>query len=76
EAKLRTLAYLPVGKIVQRAPQMMKKDVALIQKFFDAMSKEDAETRLGLQESLSLMADTFKDIDPFCQNLMVAILNR
>ncbi|CAG2227690.1 ECM29 [Mytilus edulis] len=74
EAKLRNLAYVAVGKIVRRAPQLVKKDVALVQKFFDAMSKEDPETRLGVQESLSLMADAFKDIDPSCQSLMEALI--
>ncbi|CAG2221633.1 ECM29 [Mytilus edulis] len=74
EAKLRNLAYVAVGKIVRRAPQLVKKDVALVQKFFDAMSKEDPETRLGVQESLSLMANAFKDIDPSCQSLMEALI--
>lgn len=36
--------------------------------------QEDPETRLGVQESLSLMADAFKDIDPSCQTLMEALI--
>ena len=41
---------------------------------FKLVLQEDPETRLGVQESLSLMADAFKDIDPSCQTLMEALI--
>jgi hypothetical protein len=38
DSRLRSLAYVAVGKIVRRAPQLVKKDIGLAQKLFDAIS--------------------------------------
>ena len=37
DAKLRGLAYLAVGKLARRSPQLVTKDIALLQTFFNAM---------------------------------------
>ncbi|KAK3091483.1 hypothetical protein FSP39_020174, partial [Pinctada imbricata] len=74
DGRLRNLAYVAVGKIVRRSPHLVSKDVGLVQKFFDAMSQEDSETKLAIQESLSLMSDAFKNIDSANQKLMEALL--
>ena len=39
DAKLRSLAYVAVGKISRRVPQIVGKDVGLLQTFFDALCK-------------------------------------
>lgn len=39
DSRLRSLAYVAVGKIVRRAPQLVKKDIGLAQKLFDAISQ-------------------------------------
>ena len=39
DAKLRSLAYVAIGKICRRAPEIVGKDVALLQSFFDAICK-------------------------------------
>lgn len=39
DSKLRSLAYVAVGKIVRRAPQLVKKDIGLAQKLFDAIGQ-------------------------------------
>ncbi|XP_064625293.1 proteasome adapter and scaffold protein ECM29-like isoform X2 [Lineus longissimus] len=54
--KLRGLAYMAVGKIIKRVPRLVADDVALLQTLFDALSNEEADTRLAVQETLSLIA--------------------
>lgn len=39
DTRLRSLAYVAVGKIVRRAPQLVKKDIGLAQKLFDAIGQ-------------------------------------
>lgn len=39
DSRLRSLAYVAVGKIVRRAPQLVKKDIGLAQKLFDAIGQ-------------------------------------
>ena len=36
---MRSLAYVAVGKLAKRAPHLVSKDLALLQTFFDALSK-------------------------------------
>ncbi len=39
DSRLRSLAYVAVGKIAKRVPDLVTKDIALLQTFFDAMCK-------------------------------------
>ena len=39
DSRLRSLAYVAVGKIGRRAPKIVTKDIALLQSFFDAFAK-------------------------------------
>jgi Proteasome stabiliser len=39
DIKLRSYAYIAVGRIGQRAPQQISKDLSLIQRLFEAMSR-------------------------------------
>ena len=39
DPRLRSLAYVAVGKIAKRVPNLVTKDIALLQTFFDAMCK-------------------------------------
>ncbi|XP_077980977.1 proteasome adapter and scaffold protein ECM29-like [Glandiceps talaboti] len=61
--QLKGLAYVAVGKIARRVPSLVTKDIGMIQIFFDAMCKEDKETRLHVQESLSMMAPALKNLE-------------
>ena len=38
-------------------------DITIIQTFFEAMSTEDKETQMSVQEALSMMAPAFKAMD-------------
>nr|KAG5691476.1 hypothetical protein BaRGS_026251 [Batillaria attramentaria] len=74
DPKLRSLAYVAVGKIARRSPHRVAKDIALVQQFFDAMCQEDTETRLAVQEALSMMSRSFKEIDATNLQLLEALL--
>lgn len=39
DSRLRSLAYVAMGKIIRRAPQLVKKDIGLAQKLFDAIGQ-------------------------------------
>ena len=39
DARLLNLTYVAIGKIVRRSPHLVSKDIGLVQKFFDAMSR-------------------------------------
>ncbi|XP_076462653.1 proteasome adapter and scaffold protein ECM29-like isoform X2 [Babylonia areolata] len=74
DPKLRSLAYVAVGKIARRSPHRVAKDIALIQRFFEAMCQEDTETRLAVQEALSMMSSSFRQIDETNLQLLEALL--
>ncbi|XP_033738890.1 proteasome adapter and scaffold protein ECM29-like [Pecten maximus] len=74
DAKLRGLAYVAAGKIVRRVPQIVSKDISIVQKFFDAMCQEDTETRISVQEALSLMSEAFQNITGTNSTLMEALI--
>ncbi|XP_074640240.1 proteasome adapter and scaffold protein ECM29-like [Tubulanus polymorphus] len=60
DSKLRGYAYMAVGKLVKRCPNLIANDIALLQTMFNAISKEDSETRLSVQEALSMMTSSIK----------------
>ena len=39
DSKLRMLSYVAVGKISRRVPQLVTRDMSLLQNFFDAISQ-------------------------------------
>ncbi|EDO42544.1 predicted protein, partial [Nematostella vectensis] len=60
-AKLRSLAYVAIGKLARRLPSLFAGNIALVQKLFDAICEESEDTRLAVQEALSMMAPAYKD---------------
>ncbi|GFS17153.1 proteasome-associated protein ECM29-like protein, partial [Elysia marginata] len=74
DPKLRSLAYVAVGKIARRSPHRLSKDIHIVQTFFDAICQEEGDTRLAVQEALSMMSDAFRNIDSTHMALMEALL--
>ncbi|XP_041357221.1 proteasome adapter and scaffold protein ECM29-like [Gigantopelta aegis] len=74
DPKLRSLAYGAVGKIARKSPQRVTKDITLAQQFFNAVCQEDSETRLAVQEALSMMSEAFKQLDDTNKKLMEALI--
>ena len=62
-AKLRGSCYVAIGKLGLKLPALVNKDVSMIQTFFDAMSSEDADTQMSVQEALGLMAPAFRQME-------------
>ncbi|CAL1546641.1 unnamed protein product [Lymnaea stagnalis] len=74
DSKLRSLAYVAVGKIARRSPNRLAKDIQVVQTFFEAMCQEEGETRMAVQEALSMMAEAFCNLDNTNKKLMEALL--
>ncbi|BFY99626.1 hypothetical protein BsWGS_02666 [Bradybaena similaris] len=74
DSKLRSLAYVAVGKIGRRSPHRLTKDIQVVQTFFDAICQEEGDTRLAVQEALSLMSNAFGDLDATNKQLLEALL--
>uniref|UniRef100_T1J5P2 TOG domain-containing protein n=1 Tax=Strigamia maritima TaxID=126957 RepID=T1J5P2_STRMM len=74
DSKLRGLAYVAIGKLGHKLPQLVNKDLALVQNFFTALEQEDQNTRLAIQESLSMMLPAFRDLDSANKTVMEALL--
>ncbi|XP_052776475.1 LOW QUALITY PROTEIN: proteasome adapter and scaffold protein ECM29-like [Mya arenaria] len=74
DRKVLSLAYVALGKLVHRFPQLVATNIALVQVFFDVMCQVDSDMRLAVQEALSLMANAFKDLSELNQKMMVALL--
>ena len=73
-AKLRASCYVAIGKLGLKMPQLVNKDISIIQTFFEAMSTEDKETQMSVQEALSMMAPAFKAMDSKNLKMMEALL--
>nr|CAD7446900.1 unnamed protein product [Timema bartmani] len=59
DATLKALAYSAAGKLGSRVPQLVNKDLVLLQTFFQALSEEEADVRLAVREALLNMVDAF-----------------
>ncbi|NXD27831.1 ECM29 protein, partial [Spelaeornis formosus] len=74
DSKLLSMAYSAVGKLSSRMPQLFAKDIALVQQFFEALCKEDADTRLAIQEALSIMVGAYSNLEGAQRTLMEALV--
>jgi proteasome component ECM29 len=72
--KLRASCYVAIGKLGLKVPQLVNKDVTMIQTFFEAMSREDKETQLSVQEAMSLMAPSFRQMERGNMGFVEALL--
>lgn len=74
DAKVMSLSFVAVGKLVHKFPHLVSKNIALVQIFLNIMCQVNAEMRLAVQESLSMMADAFKNLDESNMKIMEALL--
>lgn len=74
DSKLLSTAYSAVGKLSSRIPQLFTKDLALVQQFFEALSKEDPDTVLAIQEALSMMVGAYTSLEGAPRTLMEALV--
>ncbi|XP_068677297.1 proteasome adapter and scaffold protein ECM29-like isoform X3 [Montipora foliosa] len=74
DIKLRRLAYTAIGKLAKRIPHLFCKDIALVQRLFQALCEEQSDTRLAVQEALSMMAPSYKNADSTTLALIEALI--
>ncbi|XP_059580608.1 proteasome adapter and scaffold protein ECM29 isoform X1 [Alligator mississippiensis] len=74
DPKLLSMAYSAVGKLSSRMPQLFTKDIALVQQFFEALCKEEPDTRLAIQEALSMMVGAYSSLEGAQRTLMEALV--
>ncbi|KAJ3113217.1 hypothetical protein HDU96_003651, partial [Phlyctochytrium bullatum] len=58
---IRGFAYEAVGMISKKAPEVVAKDLSVLELFFQAISKESRNVRVSVQEALSSMIDAFRN---------------
>ncbi|PIK34535.1 putative proteasome-associated protein ECM29-like [Apostichopus japonicus] len=74
-AELRKHAYTAVGNLVKRVPSLIQKDFSLVESYFEALTKEQGDVKLHVQEGLGLLAEAYKKIgEGFDRQLLEAIL--
>ncbi|XP_036288895.1 proteasome adapter and scaffold protein ECM29 isoform X7 [Pipistrellus kuhlii] len=74
-SKLRTLSLQFVHHIcITRMPHLFTKDIALVQQLFEALCKEEPETRLAIQEALSMMVGAYSTLEGAQRTLMEALV--
>uniref|UniRef100_A0A2K6TQP9 Proteasome adapter and scaffold protein ECM29 n=1 Tax=Saimiri boliviensis boliviensis TaxID=39432 RepID=A0A2K6TQP9_SAIBB len=74
DPKLLSMAYSAIGKLSSRMPHLFTKDIALVQQLFEALCKEEPETRLAIQEALSLMVGAYSTLEGAQRTLMEALV--
>ncbi|MBZ3878380.1 Proteasome-associated protein ECM29-like protein [Sciurus carolinensis] len=74
DPKLLSMAYSAVGKLSSRMPHLFTKDIALVQQLFEALCKEEPETRLAIQEALSMMVGAYSSLEGAQRTLMEALV--
>ncbi|XP_023218643.1 proteasome-associated protein ECM29 homolog [Centruroides sculpturatus] len=75
EPQIKSMAYVAVGMLATKLPHLVTKNIAVIQTFFDALTKEEKDVRISIQESLSLLAKAFSTMDQNTQCLMESLIS-
>ncbi|XP_064476674.1 proteasome adapter and scaffold protein ECM29-like [Ornithodoros turicata] len=74
DAKLRALAYVAIGKLGSRVPQLVTGDLSYLYRLYEGLTKEHGDARLAVQEALSLVAPAFTNVDEATGNLLVSLI--
>jgi len=74
DPKLRAAAYVAAGMVVSRSPRLLNRDISVPQTFFEAITKEQGENRMAVQEALALMAPALRNIDAKNMQILEAMI--
>ncbi|XP_031556184.1 proteasome adapter and scaffold protein ECM29-like [Actinia tenebrosa] len=72
--KLRSLAFIAIGKLARRLPSLFSSDIGLVQKLFQSICEEEEDTRLAVQETLSMMAPAYRETKGSTKALIEALI--
>jgi len=67
-------AYSTVGRLGQKMPALVNKDLALVQTFFEALVQEEAEVKEAVREALLSFATAFENLEPAKRTMLAAML--
>jgi len=74
DSKIRGLAYVAVGKLARKIPNTVSTDISIVHSFFSALSTEELDIKMHIQEALVLMIDAFRQSKPEEKNLLLTLL--
>ena len=74
DSKLRGLAYVGIGKLSRKIPSTITNDISLVHSFFSALEKEDSDTKMHIQEALTLIIDAFRNSKNEDKDLLLTLL--
>lgn len=74
DSKLRGLAYVGIGKLSRKIPSTITNDISLVHSFFSALEKEDSDTKMHIQEALTLIIDAFRSSKNEDKDLLLTLL--
>ncbi len=71
---MRGLAYVAVGKLARKLPNIIVNDISIVHNFFSCLAKEDMDTKLHIQEALTLMIEALKSSSAEQKLLLLTLL--
>ncbi|KAG1680273.1 Proteasome adapter and scaffold protein ECM29 [Nymphon striatum] len=74
DEKLRSFAYVAVGKIGQKCPSQVTSDMILIDRLFKALSQETPEIKIAVQQTLSMLTKAFSNLSGTNKKVMEALI--
>jgi proteasome component ECM29 len=74
DCKLKMQAYSTAGRLGQKVPALVNKDLALVQAFFEALTQEEAEAKEAVREALLSFASAFDNLEPAKRTMLAAML--
>lgn len=74
DCKLKMQAYSTAGRLGQKVPALVNKDLALVQAFFEALAQEEAEAKEAVREALLSFASAFDNLEPAKRTMLAAML--
>ncbi|KAJ3397973.1 hypothetical protein HDU92_000075 [Lobulomyces angularis] len=71
---VRGFAYEAIGLLSKRVKSVFAQDISIVKLFFDALSNESRNVKVSVQDSLTMMAEAYKD-SKFQKELELMLLN-
>ncbi|XP_013777201.1 proteasome-associated protein ECM29 homolog [Limulus polyphemus] len=74
DSKVRNQAYVAVGMLGMKLPNLVTEDLSIVNSFFDALVNEDRDSKIAIQESLGLLSKAFCNLEPSLRGIMEALI--
>ncbi|XP_043224262.1 proteasome adapter and scaffold protein ECM29-like [Amphibalanus amphitrite] len=74
DQRLRSTAYTAIGRLGQKLPAVISRDLNVVRVLFDALEQEESETGQFVQDTLQLLGPSLRRLDDAQQTVMEALL--